>query len=111
MERITIANMEYKTKFLRKLWEYENTGHQPHEITPKEGSPAALNVKPQQKHKIRLIVGSTIDGLKNRYYVQMDGEELTLEKFGERIGVKGNAIRSWCRYDTFDKNVREKGLV
>lgn len=113
MKRITEQSKEYKTKFLYKLWQYENTGFQPSEIVPKPGSFAdkQRELETKQKHSIQLVSIPTADGSKNFWSVRMDGVEMDINAFAEKIGVKAHTVRSWVTNKTFNQRLREKGLV
>ncbi|WP_304508941.1 hypothetical protein [Anaerotignum sp.] len=112
-DRITDEHKEHKIDYLKKLQAYENTGWQPDEITPKPGSVADLNkniVKPK-KHKIHLVSRSTADNKRTFWGIKMDGKELSIDEFGEAIGIKGNTVRSWVTHNVFEQRIREKGLI
>ncbi|GEM_PF-5681179 len=113
MERETKPEMVHTSPYLRKLQAYENTGWQPDEITPKKGSVAeqqkVIEVKP--KHKVRLIVKQTPDCRRNFYTVNVDGKEMGLKEFAEKIGVGKDTVRSWVTHKAFELRLREKGII
>lgn len=113
MKRLTNARMEYKSKILVALQAYENTGYRPEEIAPKDVSPAVKQkvVKGKKKHEVELLVISTPSCRRNFYTVRMDGEEMSLNEFAEKICVGKDTVRSWVTHKIFNQRLRERGII
>lgn len=111
MKRITIAKMDYKTKFLRRLWEYENIGLTPEQIISRLGigkQEVSKDFDLSMKHDIKLI--NPTDKPRN-LVVNVDGERMGINDFSNIIGMDPKTVKGWVREGLLNQRLREKGIV
>ncbi len=116
MKRLTESGSEYRTsEWLRRLRDYENTGWQPNEITPKNGSVADRSSKStgstKKKHTVKLIKRETPDRKRNFYSFVFDGKDMGADELAKIIGVKPVTVRDWAKKGVFESKLKERGII